>query len=548
MVKQIPIDNAKAILRHNGGLLPSRKSLLHDFMASIVVFLVALPLCMGIAVASNAPIAAGLITGVIGGLVVGVLAGAPLQVSGPAAGLSVLVYQLVHEFGLEALGFVVVIAGLVQLIAGALRLGQWFRAVSPAVVQGMLAGIGVLILASQFHVMVDDSPRASGIENLASIPESFWKGVVPGDDTTHHYAARIGVLTIIILAGWKLAAPKRLRIIPAPLVAVVAATLLADVQNLAIKFVELPGNLLQAIKLPTWESWRLIGDKGATLGEILLAGITFGFVASAETLLSVTATDRLHQGPRAKYDRELMAQGIGNVLCGCVSALPMTGVIVRSTANIDAGAKSRWSAVLHGCWILLFVSTLPHALQLIPKACLGAILVYTGYKLVAPRAAKSLLAYGKSEFLIYLTTLVLIVLADLLTGVLIGIGMSSAKLLYTFSHVKIDLRHDPAANECRLRLGGAVTFLRLPKLAETFENLPPGCALHVDISRVDYIDHACLDLLMNWQRQHEDRGGTLNIDWGQLHTKFFNGPKGRLTQVDPISLPDTRQRQAFQHS
>src|SRR5687767_13563207 len=188
-------------------------SVIHDFLASIVVFLVALPLCMGVAIASGMPPAAGLITGVIGGIVVGSIAGSPLQVSGPAAGLTVLVYQIVKDerLGLPMLGVVVLGAGALQLAAGLARFGQWFRAVSPAVIQGMLAGIGVLILASQFHVMVDDKPRENGLANLLSIPEAVWKGVTPSEDTTHQEAAWAGILTIAVILLWKPLAPKRLK-------------------------------------------------------------------------------------------------------------------------------------------------------------------------------------------------------------------------------------------------------------------------------------------------------------------------------------------------
>ncbi len=511
---------------------------LHDFLASIVVFLVALPLCMGIAVASNAPVAAGLISGVIGGIVVGLLAGAPLQVSGPAAGLSVLVYQLIDQHGLEALGFVVVIAGIFQLLAGALRMGQWFRAVSPAVVQGMLAGIGVLIFASQFHVMVDDAPRADGLTNLLSIPESIWRGLVPQDGTSHHHAARIGILTILVLAFWKLLIPKKLQFIPPALAAVIIASAAAYIQQLDIKFVELPDRIYQAISLPSAESWNALQQNGVTLKDILLLGLSFGIIASAETLLSVTATDRMHQGSRAKYDKELMAQGVGNLLCGILSALPITGVIVRSSANIDAGARTRLSTILHGAWILIFVCLLPHTLQAIPKSCLGAILVYTGYKLAYPRAAVALMKFGKSEVLIYLATLVAIVCTDLLTGVLTGIGLSAIKLLYTFSHLAIDVRKNPTANRVFLRLEGAATFLRLPYLAKSLDKLPPACELHVDIAGVDYIDHACLDLLINWQQQHEVVGGKLVIDWGGLHAKFLGRYNERSSKTQLRKLPE----------
>lgn len=211
-----------------------------DLLASIVVFLVALPLCMGIAIASGLPPAAGLITGIVGGIVVGSLSGAPLQVSGPAAGLTVMVYEIVQRDGISILGPIVLLAGIVQIAAGYLGMGQWFRAVSPAVIKGMLAGIGVLIFASQFHVMVDDSPRGSGIANLLSIPEAIYKGVVPLDDSPHHWAAMIGILTILVIIIWKPIVPKPLKVIPAPLVAVVVATIASTFIQVPINRVSLP--------------------------------------------------------------------------------------------------------------------------------------------------------------------------------------------------------------------------------------------------------------------------------------------------------------------
>src|SRR5262245_654914 len=311
-----------------------------------------------------------------------------------------------------------------------------------------------------------------------------------------------------------------MRVMLWPLAAVLTATVATHVQKIDIMLIDLPDKIYRAISLPSSQTWQDLQSHGMNLPTLLLLGMSLGLIASAETLLSVSATDRMHQGPRARYDRELVAQGVGNALCGLVSALPITGVIVRSSANIDAGARSRWSAVMHGLWLLLFVWLLPGTLQLIPQSCLGAILVYTGCKLVDPRSALRLLAYGKSELFIFLATMLGIVFTNLLTGVLIGIGLSVAKLLYTFSHLKID-RHDVADDQIRLKLEGAVTFLRLPYLAKRLDEVPPACERHVEIGAVEYIDHACLDLLMNWQRQHEDLGGKLVIDWGELHAKFL---------------------------
>lgn len=625
----------------------------HDFLASIVVFLVALPLCMGIALASGVPVAAGLITGIVGGIVVGLLAGAPLQVSGPAAGLTVIVYEVVTQQGLEFLGMVVLIAGGLQLAAGLLRLGQWFRAVSPAVIHGMLAGIGVLILSSQFHVMVDEAPKGSGLENLASIPEAIRKGLpwpalaseesrvvrrdllqevgllherqvqigesaaekLPAnfdedeidstalaqvsdeqrtlqadlsrtlEDVTegkslfnnarryqqvrdavesavaknaaaaealtsgsweevrptqreaarsleaaahrlknHDWAAKVGLLTILLLVGWESLASKRLKLVPAPLVAICAVTALVAWLKLPVLYVAVPDSLWSEIHLPS-----LVVLRGAPLGALLQAGLVVAIVASAETLLCATAVDKLKPGPKTDYDRELAAQGIGNLVCGFLGALPMTGVIVRSAANVEAGGRTRLSAILHGAWLLVFVAALGFLLRAIPTASLAAMLVYIGYKLVKPQTIRELAKYGRGEVLIYLATVVMIVATDLLTGVLTGVVLSALKLLYTFSHLKTST-HTTLDGRTVLNLEGAATFLRLPQLADILENVPEDAELHVDMEHLHYIDHACLDLMMDWAKQHESVGGMLVIDWNSLHARFHDTPKGPLVR------------------
>jgi len=487
-----------------------------DLLSSVVVFLVALPLCMGIAIASGAPPAAGLVTGIVGGLIVGLFAGSPLQVSGPAAGLAVIVFEIVQKQGYAALGVILLLAGAIQLAAGLLKFGQWFRAVSPAVIHGMLAGIGVLIFASQFHVMVDDLPRGSGIENIRTLPEAIWKGLVPFDGSTHHWAARMGILTIVLIVGWKLLAPKKLQVVPATLIAVVAATAATAVLGLSIKLVNVPASIVDSLQFPTAEALRGLLD-----GPVLIAAIGMAFVASAETLLCATAVDKMHNGPRPLYDQELAAQGVGNMICGALGALPMTGVIVRSSANVEAGAKTRLSAILHGAWLLVFVAALPGVLSMIPTASLAALLVFTGYKLVNLKVLKELRQFGWGEVVIYIATLVSIVVFDLLTGVLIGVALSALKLLYTFSHLSIDLKEGSAPGATTMYLNGTATFIRLPKLAAALERVPAGAELHVHFEDLRYIDHACLDLLMNWEKQHEASGGRLMIDW---ETLTFRGP------------------------
>jgi len=484
-----------------------------DLLASIVVFLVALPLCMGISIASGMPPTAGIITGIIGGLIVGFLAGSPLQVSGPAAGLSVLVLQFVQANGVEMLGVVVLFAGLLQLGAGILKLGQWFRAVSPAVIHGMLAGIGVLILVAQFHVMFDGKPIGTGIQNLLGMPGTLIEAIEAGDHRLK--AGLIGVLTIIAIAGWSYA-PKSLRLMPAPLVGVIVAMLAAALLGLSdIHYVDVPNNIWSTVALPTFDNLMRIFE-----APMLVGAISIAFIASAETLLCATAVDQMHSGARTKYDKELSAQGIGNALCGLLGVLPMTGVIVRSGANVDAGAVTRASAILHGVWLLIFASALPWTLSYIPVSALAAVLVYTGYKLAYPKIVPALRKYGTTEVAIYFITVATIVATNLLLGVVVGLVLSLLKLLYAFSHLEVEKAEDLGANRVDLRLKGAATLIRLPMLASELERLKPNTHVHVHIDDLDYIDHACIDLLSNWDRQHRTTGGSLEIEWDGLTEKY----------------------------
>jgi MFS superfamily sulfate permease-like transporter len=499
-----------------------RDLLAKDFVASVVVFLVALPLCMGIAIASGVPPAAGLITGIVGGLIVGLISGAPLQVSGPAAGLTVLVWQLVQKHGLEVLGATVALAGAMQLIAGVLRLGQWFRAISPAVIQGMLAGIGVLIFASQFHIMVDDKPRGSGLANLLSIPQAIYKGVVPMDGSSHHIAAAIGLLTIIVIVAWTNFAPNRLKLLPGALIGAALATAAAAAMRLPIQYVNVPESLMGAIRLPSTDVLARV-----LTPDLLISAFALAFIASAETLLCATAVDQMHTGPRANYDRELRAQGVGNLLCGALGALPMTGVIVRSSANVDSGARTRLSAMLHGAWLLAAIVAAPALLRSIPTAALAAILVYTGYKLAAPSKLRALARAGRGELAICLATMVAIVVTDLLTGVLIGFGLAIAKLVSTFSHLEIEVQHTGKRYDMRLR--GAATFLRLPKLAAAIESVPLDAELHLHLEGLEYIDHACMELIATARNLREKAGAVLAVEFDQLEQRFrrrITGPGG----------------------
>ncbi|HBO5743130.1 SulP family inorganic anion transporter, partial [Pseudomonas aeruginosa] len=307
---------------HVSKVFPSlRDTLPRDLMASVVVFLVALPLCMGIAIASGMPPAKGLLTGIVGGLVVGFLAGSPLQVSGPAAGLAVLVFELVRTYGVAMLGPILLLAGAIQLLAGRLRLGCWFRVTSPAVVYGMLAGIGILIVLSQLHVMLDLAPKASGLDNLLAFPQAAFAALGSLGMDSGLDAALLGLGTIAVMWGWDKLRPQRLRFLPGALLGVSLATLASLWLALDVRRVEVPANLGEAI------DWLRPADLLALADpSLLLAAVVVAFIASAETLLSAAAVDRLHDGPRSDMDRELSAQGVGNMLCGLLGALPMTGV------------------------------------------------------------------------------------------------------------------------------------------------------------------------------------------------------------------------------
>lgn len=497
-----------------------------DLLASVVVFLVALPLCMGIAIASGLPPAAGLITGIVGGLVVGFIAGSPLQVSGPAAGLAVIVWELVQHHGIAMLGVIVLLAGLIQMAAGALKLGQWFRAVSPSVIYGMLAGIGVLIIGSQFHVMLDAKPIGSGLANLFGIPQALVQAVMPVAGSTQHLAAGIGLLTIATIIAWNAFRPDRLKAVPAPLVAVVVATAAAAVLQLPIQYVGVPDSLLGAIEWPT------LANLGRALeAPILGAALAMALVASAETLLCATAVDQMHQGPRTQYNKELFAQGVGNTICGLFGALPMTGVIVRSSANVQAGGQTRMSAIYHGVWLLAFIVAFPFVLKLIPVASLAAILVYTGYKLINVQNIKHLAEHGKSEVAIYAITVVAIVGTNLLEGVLIGLALAALKLLLTFSRLEARLEVATEGQAATLHLHGAATFLGVPRLAEALERVPTGAELHLHFEHLSYIDHACLHLLQNWEKQHRATGGQLIVEWSALSSRYFDRRRSRATPI-----------------
>ncbi|RPK68390.1 C4-dicarboxylic acid transporter DauA [Streptomyces sp. ADI96-02] len=464
-----------------------------DLLASLVVFLVALPLCIGVAVASGVPAELGLVTGIVGGLVVGLLPGSKLQVSGPAAGLTVLVYEAVKEFGLSTLGPIVLAAGLLQVVLGAARFGRWFRAISVSVVQGMLAGIGLVIVLGQVYAMADAEQPGSGLRNLAGLP-----GLVASvfSDSEAATALALGAGTVAVLVLWP-RMPAAARMVPGPLAAVGLATAVASLAGLRPAVADVNG-LLQAIDLPGLADFGRLADV-AVIGTVL----AFALIASAESLFSAAAIDRMHDGPRTDYDKELVAQGVGNTLCGALGALPMTAVIVRSAANVQAGATTALSRVAHGLWLLLFAALLPAAVGIIPLAALAGVLVHAGCKLVPVKEFGPLWREHRGEAVLLAVTALAIVVTNLFEGVVLGLLLAVVKAAWETSHVQLGTHHLTGGRTV-VTLTGNATFLRLPRILEQLEKLPQDQPIELDLTGLRHLDHACRLALENWALRHND--------------------------------------------
>ncbi|MCX3061659.1 SulP family inorganic anion transporter [Streptomyces beihaiensis] len=462
-----------------------------DFTASLVVFLVALPLCVGVAVASGVPAELGLITGIVGGLVTGVMRGSSLQVSGPAAGLTVLVYEAVKEYGLPVLGVIVLATGLLQIAMGACGAGRYFRAISVSVVEGMLAGIGLVLIAGQLYPVVGEAAPQTGPAKLARLPQAL----IGAFDSSHSLASlALGAGTVAVVVLWKHLPPKA-RAVPGPLAAVALATFVSVALDAPVARVEVSG-LLGAVQPPSLDAFGELAGPGP-----LATVVAFTLIASAESLFSAAAVDRLHNGPRTAYDKELIAQGTGNTVCGVLGALPMTAVIVRSAANVQAGARTKVSRVLHGLWLLLFAALLPGLLTYIPVPALAGLLVHAGAKLLPLRAIGRLWDGHRGEVLVLAVTAVSIVAVNMFEGVLIGLALSIVKAAWDASHLKLDVV-DKGAGPVQARLSGNATFLRLPKILDTLEGLPRDRPVELDLTGLHHLDHACRTALENWAQRH----------------------------------------------
>ena len=496
---------------------------------ALVLFLVGLPLNLGVAIASGVPAQMGIISGVIGSIFVGALSGTQLMVSGPDAGIGVLVLEMIQEQGIAKLGVIVLLAGLMQLILGLLRAANWYRIISPAVVNGMLGGMGLLIVLTQFHIMLDRSPHTTGFANFYAIGESVLSALTPAEGLSHHPAACIGLLSITSAILWeRFAKFTVLRTIPSALVAILVASATTLVLNLPIQLIKIPEGILSTIELEPITALLASLNSSA----IWICAATLAFVSSAQSILTATAIDTTAKNHKSNLDRELVAQGLGNIVCGFLGALPVAGVLLRSMTNVQNGADSRIANIMHGMLLLLAVCFCPLLLNYMPISALAAILVLVGCRMVT-RIYRNVRDYAKAEMVIVLVTVLAVLATNLFTGVIVGFAVALAKELSVLAYLGISLERQENSNRTILHLAGAATFLQVPRLISALESVPDGTELHVALEKVSYIDHACLELLINWAKQHKAAGGSLIIDWETFHARLraANMPQSHTPQA-----------------
>ena len=482
------------------------KILRYDLPASLVVFLVALPLSLGIAVASDAPPLAGLIAAIVGGIVAGALGGSPLQVSGPAAGLTVIVAALIAQFGWAVTCAITVCAGFLQIIFGVTKLGRAALAISPMVVHAMLAGIGITIALQQVHILMGGESHSSALHNIVALPahlaEADRAGMV------------VGLMVIAIMVLWR-RAPAALRVVPGPLVAIVAATVFSLALHLNVPRVELNGSLLDALQLPSLPS--------GAWGAFAVGVLTVALIASVESLLTAVAVDRMQTRTRSNLDRELVGQGAANMLSGAIGGLPITGVIVRSSANVSAGARTRASSILHGVWVLVFAVPFAGLVQQIPAAALAGLLVVIGVQLV--KLTHIATARRNGDIAVYVVTVAGVVFVNLLAGVIAGLALSILMMTWRVAQAKVNAL-PLGEDRWQVSITGSCTFLSLPRLHRTFDSVPPATTVVLAMS-VNYVDHASQEYIDSWRRQHEAAGGIVVTVTGPCHACLAGPVTGR---------------------
>jgi MFS superfamily sulfate permease-like transporter len=494
------------------------KHLTNDLPAGLVVFLVALPLCLGIALASGAPLFSGIIAGIIGGIVVGSLSGSPLGVSGPAAGLIAIVLPAIADFGFEIFLVAVVISGVIQVILGYLKAGIIGYYFPSAVIRGMLSAIGVIIVLKQI-------PHAFGYDEDYEGDLSF---VQPDGHTTFselYYmldyispsAIIITLVSMGILILWEQDFIRKKRIfqvVQGPLIVVVVGILLKMGFD-AMPAMKLDANHLVALPVVSTfnglsKLYTLPDLAGFLEPEIYLIGLTMAVVASLETLLCVEATDRLDPLKRiTPTNQELKAQGVGNILSGFIGGLPITQVIVRSSANIQSGGRTKTSAIFHGILLLVSALTIPLLLNHIPLASLASILFMVGYKLAKPAVFKEMFGHGMDQFIPFMVTVVAIVFTDLLVGILIGLAVGTAFVIRSNYHSAFTIvQHD---EQTLIRFNKDVNFIHKSEIIKALNSVPSNSKLIIDGAKAWYIDHDVFEMIQDFRYTAKERKIDLEI-------------------------------------
>lgn len=497
-----------------------------DLSASIVVFLVALPLCLGIAHASGVPVISGLIAGIIGGVVIGFLSGSHVSVSGPAAGLITLVEASLRDLSggtqahaasnaLSAFAAAVVIAGVLQMLLGVLKVGKLADFIPASVIKGMLAAIGLMLILKQVPHLVGWDADDFGDEGFVQHDgQTTFSEIRVAFNHLTPMAVIIGIAGLIIQFLWEIKSIKNnrlLALIPAPLLVVLLGV---GVNSWAISnnpswaivdhshMVSIPDFLSNENAQPLLQF-----PDFSVLGSFLIwvIAIKITLIASIESLLSIEASDKIDPHKRVTPpNRELMAQGVGNTLSGLLGGIPVTAVIVRSSANVNAGGMSKWSAIIHGVWLTIAVLLFPQALNLIPNAALAAVLIYVGYKLAKPSLIKAEWEKGRMSFLPFIITIVSILFSDLLIGILIGMAVAFYFIIRSNFHRSITLVE--IDNNYMVRFQQQATFLNKSLLKGLLDQIPTNSKVVMDLSHCTFMDVDILDIIDDYQVRAAERG------------------------------------------
>lgn len=513
------------------------KNLKSDIPASIVVFLVAMPLCLGIALASEAPLFSGLIAGMIGGIVVGVISKAPLGVSGPAAGLAVIVATAIKDLGsFEIFLVAVVIAGIIQIILGLVKggvIGYYFPS---SVILGMLSGIGILIFMKQIphSVGYDRDPEGDYAFNQVD-GENTFSELINMLDYISPTAILISVISLAILLIWEtswMKSKKFSTLFPGPLVAVFAGVSIAWFASdtgyalLTSQTVQIPeaSSLSGFLNNFTFPDFSALGNKDVYITAVLIA-----VVASLETLLSVEAIDKLDPYKRTTpTNRELLAQGVGNSLSGLIGGLPVTQVIVRSSANVQNGGKSKASAIIHGFLILFSIMLIPTIINLIPYASLAAVLFVVGYKLAKPQLFKKMWNQGMEQFIPFIATILGILFTDLLVGLGIGLAVSIISLLYNNARLPYRISENQLSDKkkVKIQLAQEVTFLNKARILRTLNRISSDAEVTIDASETTYMHKDVQEILEDFKISAQERN--IKVVFLDLYRHLESNPRDRL--------------------